>query len=208
MSVQDPNPLNRPDVWSLSTSGTTEAATVAYDYSGGSAVQVPIENTAGDAITGYKKRRSEVTMTVSGNRSASPFLLAVLYVNKTNTVAWANGQPRTWLCTGISGTQESEIVGDEIVDYWKVRFSFSYNPETWDLVVPNVGLNELVTVNGTPTKRRISVEDSDGNYVPSAKPVALNPDGTARAAGTAADLLSVIVYEKADFVSQFGSPPV
>ena len=87
MSVQDPNPLNRPDVWSLSTSGTTEAATVAYEYSGDIVSQKAITNTAGDAITGYKKRRSEVTMTVSGNRSASPFLLAVQYVNKTNTVA-------------------------------------------------------------------------------------------------------------------------
>lgn len=208
MSVQDPNPLNRPDVWSLSTGGSTAAATVAYDYSGSIVAQQAITNTAGDPIAGYNRRRAEITMTMSGNRSSSPFALATSYVNRTNTSAWANGQPRTWLCTGVSGTQEAEIVGEEIVEYWKVRFSFTYNAETWDLTVPNVGLFELATGAGGTVRRRIMVEDADGNFIPAPKPVPLNPDGSAKAAGQDADLLTFIIYPQANFASQFGSPPV
>ena len=127
MSVKDPNPLNRPDVWSLSASGTTVPA--AFHYVGGA--QKQIVNSAGDAITGLKRRQGEITMTVRGNRSGSPFALATTLVNRTNATEWADGAERTWLCTSISAQQQSELVGTEILDYWSVSFSFAYRPETW-----------------------------------------------------------------------------
>ena len=203
MSVKDPNPLNRPDVWSLSASGTTVPA--AFHYVGGA--QKQIVNSAGDAITGLKRRQGEITMTVRGNRSGSPFALATTLVNRTNATEWADGAERTWLCTSISAQQQSELVGTEILDYWSVSFSFAYRPETWAVQAPDVGLNQLVTVNGSQVKRRITIEDANGNAVPTPKPLPLNSDGSLKGATAEADFLTFRVYETADFLSYFGDPP-
>lgn len=208
MSVKDPNPFNRPDVWSLSASGATEAVTNGYVYDGSNVTTVPVVNTAGDLLTGYNKRRSELTMTMTGNRKGSPFSLAVDYVNKVNQYAWAHGAERTWLCTGFSASEETEAVGEEMIEYWKIRVSFAYNPDTWDLVAPNVGLNELAAGASGSVKRRVTVEDKDGNFVPSPKPVPLDASGAAKPAGQSADLLTFQVYKHISFVSEFGNGPL
>lgn len=203
MSVKDPNPLNRPDVWSLSASGTTVPA--AFHYVDGA--QKQITNSAGDAITGLKRRQGEITMTVRGNRLDSPFALATTLVNRTNATAWADGAERTWLCTSISAQQQSELVGTEVLDFWSVSFSFAYRPETWAVQAPDVGLNQLVTVNGSQVKRRITIEDANGNAVPTPKPLPLNSDGSLKGATAEADFLAFRVYETADFLAYFGDPP-
>jgi hypothetical protein len=205
-SVSDPNPLLRPDVWSLQASGASVPVSVyvSTDQPGDAAdVLSPLVNSAGDPIVGEKTRRAEITMTVRGNRSASPFSLATDLVNRTNFSTWANGAARTWLCTGISGEQAAEIVGDNLVEYWKTSFSFTYNADTWDKFIPDVGLNYL----SGGVKRRVMVEDSDGNYVPSPKPQPLNSDGSVKTSGEA-DLLRRQIYRTADFSSYFGAPPV
>jgi hypothetical protein len=208
MSVKDPNPLNRPDVWSLSASGTTVPA--AFHYVGGA--QKQITNSAGDAITGLKRRQGEITMTVRGNRSGSPFALATTLVNRTNATEWADGAERTWLCTSISAQQQSELVGNEIVDYWSVSFSFAYRPETWAVQAPDVGLNQIVYIADQDIivgreKRRITIQDANGNAVPTPKPLPLNSDGTLKGATAEADFLTFSVYQTADFLSYFGDPP-
>ena len=208
MSVKDPNPLNRPDVWSLSASGTVVDATTYYEASDVGETIKQIVNTAGDPLPGLKRRQGEITMSVKGNRADSPFALATGLINRVNSAAWANGAEKTWLCTGVSAQQQSELVGEEIVEFWSVAFSFAYRPETWGAQSANVGLNEIASnSSGQTIKRRITIEDSNGNEVPTPKPLPLNADGSYKGANTVADILQFDVYRTANFASQFGNPP-
>jgi hypothetical protein len=162
-----------------------------------------IVNTAGDPLTGLKRRQGEISMTVKGNRAASPFSLAASFINRTNSVPWANGEARTWLCTSVSAQQQSELAGTEILDFWSVSFAFAYRPETWDVQAANVGLNELF---GT-SKRRITIQDANGNDIPTPRPLPLDSAGAYKGVSSVADMLSFQVYKTADFLSQFGDPP-
>jgi len=208
MSVKDPNPLNRPDVWSLSASSTVVDAKTYYEPSDAGETVKQIVNTAGDPLSGIKRRQGEITMSVRGNRAQSPFSLAAGLINRVNANAWANGAAKTWLCTGVSAQQQSELVGTEIVEFWSVAFSFAYRPETWAAQAANVGLNELVVnAGGQTVKRRITVEDNNGNDVPTSKPLPLNTDGTYKGANAAADIITFNVFLTADFAAQFGNPP-
>jgi hypothetical protein len=212
MSVKDPNPLNRPDVWSLSASSTVVDASSYWAQEDQIHVSRQIVNTAGDPLTGLKRRQGEISMTVKGNRAASPFSLAASFINRTNSVPWANGEARTWLCTSVSAQQQSELVGTEILDFWSVSFAFAYRPETWDVQAANVGLNELYNIIdgnvivGTG-KRRITIQDANGNDLPTPKPLPLDSAGAYKGVGSVADMLSFQVYKTADFQSQFGDPP-
>ena len=208
MSVKDPNPLNRPDVWSLSASGAVVDATTYYEASDAGENIKQIVNTAGDPLPGLKRRQGEITMSVKGNRAQSPFSLAAGFVNRVNDNAWANGASKTWLCTGVSAQQQSELVGTEIVEFWSFSFSFAYRADTWQAQSANVGLNEIASnSSGQTIKRRITIEDNNGNEVPTPKPLPLNSDGSYKGANTVADILQFEVYRKADFASQFGNPP-
>ena len=208
MSIKDPNPLNRPDVWSLSASGTVVNATTYYPQSGvGENIQ-QIVNTAGDPLPSIKRRQGEITMSVKGNRGNSPFSLATGFINRVNSAAWANGAAKTWLCTGVSAQQQSELVGEEIVEFWSVAFSFAFRPETWMAQAANVGLNEIaINSSGQTIKRRITIEDDNGNALPTPKPLPLNAEGSYKGANAVADILQFDVYRTADFASQFGNPP-
>lgn len=204
MSVKDPNPLARPAVWSLSGSTTSIDATTYYTADSDYQDTAAITNTAGDTITGLKKRQAEISMSVRLNSKASPFETAGSFINRTNSQPWANGAARTWLCTGGSAQQATELVGDEVIDYWQVGYSFAYRPDGWDLRVPNVGLFQLVE----GAKQRIMLSDADGNDVPAAKPQPLNSDGTVKAPSDPVDILTFVIYQSVDFAEHIGSPPV
>lgn len=199
---QEPNPLNRCDTWSIGTGGSTVAVTEFYEDDGSTAI---LKNTAGDVITGYTKRRLEMRLSVSGNRSTFPLATAKAAVNTINESPWGGGAEKTWLCSGATANQETELVGTDIVSYWQVTFEFLFNAETWDLQVPNIGLNRIAS-NGI--KYRIYVRDQDGNYVPSPKPLPLNLDGSLAADGADPFILSRRVYPATDFSTFFGNPPV
>jgi len=197
MSIKDPNPLNRPDVYSLSTGSSTVAATEQWvDPDRFPALPngwQPIVNTAGDRIEGLKKRQVEISMSIKANRSDPPFSLAKGFVNKTNSTSWQGGAPETWLCTGISAQQQSEMVGEDVIDYWSITFNFSYREDGWYVRAPNVGLyayyfvpqSGIGSVSFPPTfplqggleKRRITVTDENGVKRPSAQPLPLADDG-------------------------------
>lgn len=213
MSVRDPNPLNRPFTWSFSTSQTTVDVNKEYfedPSSPGQFLQRLMYNTAFDVIEGNKKRRSELTLRVSGNIAGSPFAVASSVIDCTNATGWAGGLAEHWLCTGYSATQESELVGTEVLTYWRFNASFTHRRDGWLLSSQNVGFNELVYANGVneePTgKRRIAVE---GAYV--ARPWPLDSIGVALPpvlvqSGTTGEL-NFRVYEPVDFAEIFGNPP-
>lgn len=196
MSVSDPNPLNRPAVYSFSTSSTT---TDALEFYLGS--RIPIKNSAGSVVTGYKMRTVEPSLRVTVNLQQSPIVIAREIANTVNNPAWAGGDIGTWLCTGISGSQETEVVGAEVITYWKVSGSFSYREQKWRLEYADVGLYELVDGR----RRRCRVEDSDGNYQSATTPQPLNSDGTQRNSTTISTRTAVI-YDTSNFATYFPSP--
>ena len=197
---QEPNPLSRCDRWSIGTSGSSVPATTWLD----SGTEKALVNSAGDPISGFSKRRLELRLSVAGNRADFPIATARTVVNATNSTTWGGGAQRTWLCSGASAQQKTELVGTLIVEFWAITFEFLYNADLWSLSVPDVGLNYI---NSSGAKVRATVEDADGNYIPSPKPLPLNSDGSLKASGDA-DILQRPVYREIDFSTYFGSPPV
>lgn len=198
---QAPNPLERCDRWSIGGGSTTEAITSYYD---GTTMQ-PLVNSAGDAITGYQKRRSDLRLTVAANRATFPIATARAVINTVNESGWGGGAPTTWICSGASAQQRTELVGTLVVDFWAITFEFLYRESGWRLVVPNVGFN-YIGYDGI--KRRMYIEDQDGNYIPSPKPLPLESDGFIRLGNARPDLMAFDIYRTSDFSAYFGDPPL
>jgi len=94
---------------------------------------------------------------------------------------------------------------DTTKPYWETTWEFCYRAETWDFKPWDVGFNELVTSDGTPSAsgtKRAAVLGADKKPVKA--PVALT-SGVAKAAGSAPDALTFKLYKETDF-SVFGTP--
>jgi hypothetical protein len=205
MSVADPNPLLRPEVYSFSTSSTTVEAAAKLPIPGGFGRQI-IYNSAYDVVTGYKMRAVEPSLTIKKNLATSPLVLIDAIANKTNEWPWAGGAGLTWLCTAISGEQKTEVVGTEVITYWAVSANFSYRSQKWNLRIKDIGLNERVPREGGGfIKRRCRVYDQNGNFVAATTAQPLNPDGTQRDSETISEL-EYTIYEWADFSNYFIGP--
>lgn len=198
----EPNPLARPDVWSFSTGG---ASVPAIEYFDGEA-RKPLVNAAGDFFETATTEESEVRATISANRSSFPLAIAAYVTNAVNNGAYLGGQQYTWKCAGIGAQQAVEMVNDVEVRYWQITTELVYRASGWPLLLPNVGFNFL---EGGQKKRAFVIfEEDDGTKtrVPSANAVALNGNGTMKAAGQPPDIISRRVHRAVDFSSYFGSP--
>ena len=113
--------LDRCDRWTVGTSGSQVPATTWLD----NGVEKPLINSAGDPIGGYNKRRLEMRLTVSGNRASSQIATAKAVVNATNSAGWGGGAARSWLCSGATARERTELVGTLVVNgsspYARVR---------------------------------------------------------------------------------------
>lgn len=207
MTVAEPNPLNRPPVYSFSTSSTTvEAAAIQLSPGIGWVRQI-IYNSAWDIVTGYKMRSVEPSLRVTKNLAVAPLVLMDELANKTNMTTWAGGGHATWLCTGISANQDSALVGTEVVDYWVVTASFSYRSQGWDLEIKDVGLNERVPkAGGGYQLQRCVVFDKDGNERPATTPQPLDEDGRQLFGTSQVGTKSYRLYEPVEFGNYFESP--
>lgn len=135
------NPLARPDSWSFSTGGGSAPA--LFCYAGQDNITVPLTNTAGDVIEGLVRPESEMRVTISGNRPTFDYQLAADITNCINASPYLGGGPYTWLCAGISGQQQAEVVGDVEIKYWSFVSELVYRESTHLLFIPNVGWNYL-----------------------------------------------------------------
>jgi hypothetical protein len=70
------------------------------------------------------------------------------------------------MCSGISGSPQSEVVGDVEVTYWTFTTELIFRESTHLLFIPNVGFHKLKDANA---------EDDAGDDAPQDKPAA---DGT------------------------------
>jgi hypothetical protein len=201
----DPNPLLRPDVWNFSVGVASVPALVHYPGEG-PAVE-PLVNAAGDLFENQMTEEAEIRATVSGNRAQFPLALAAFVTNTLNNSAYLGGQPYTWKCAGISGSQASEVVNNVEVRYYQITSELVYRASGWSLILPDAGFNFL---NEQREKERcfVTMVDEGGNQieVPTANAVPLAENGLMLAPGDLPRLLVRRVHRATDFNQYFGSP--
>jgi hypothetical protein len=199
------NPLQRPDIWSFSVGGASVPATYWLDANN---QRRPLVNSAGDLIEGQTTEESEIRATITGNRPQFPLALASFVANTVNANPYLGGQPFTWKCAGISGSQQFEVVNDIPVRFYQISSELVYRASGWQLVVPDVGFNYIED----EVKKRCTVEmpggggGCDNNQIPTANAVPLAPDGSMMPTRIDAGLLVRRVHRAVDFSAYFGTP--
>jgi hypothetical protein len=132
--------------------------------------------------------------------------LANYFSNSVNVSAWNTSSPRTWKCEFRSSQKKLlSRLGASPKTYWEVVWDFVYREETWDYQPWDIGFNQLVTSDGTPTAsgtKRAAILGADKKPVKS--PVAL-AGGVAKDPGQPPDALRFRLYREANF-STFGTP--
>ena len=238
------SPLARPDVWSFSTGG---AQVPALFYYAGNQV-APLVNSAGDFFENITRPESELRVTISGNRATFDYALAANVTNTLNNATYLGGAPYTWLCAGIQGQQQMEVVDGAQVKYYSFVTELIYRESTHLLFLPDIGFNYLAAsenndnpvgagegvdagdpaltgkaaqagvqlINGRTARQAGGVKkrawvwhtNNDGTKekIPSASPVALNTNGSMKAAGASPNLLVRRVHRVVNFSSFFGTP--
>jgi hypothetical protein len=195
---RDPNPLARPDIWSFSTSGAAVPALFYYD----GATQKPLVNSAFDYFEGVTTDSAECRATINGNRSTFTLATAIAVTNTVNSDSYLGASAHQWKCVGIGGQQQSEVVNDVEINYWTVTIELAFRQTGWNLQLPDVGYHYL---DGSD-KKQATVLNDNNEEVPSSSPVALNSDGSLKAAGSLPDILDRRVNPEVAFSSFFGTP--
>jgi len=165
-----PDPLTRPHTWSMSSSVSNGPLTRAGKTQSGE--KEVCANSAGEPIKGLTSQRIQAQLTLSGNFSYFPssYLNMVGKVNSTN---WGASNPGAWLCTGLNVTEKVETVDMVSLTYYEYQISFTYNIDTWNIEVPDVGTYYIEDGQ----RRQPYVQDRSGNYVNATGPVALTESG-------------------------------
>jgi hypothetical protein len=198
-----PSPSTGMPVDSWSGSGTTITIPVFEDKDG-----AKIVNSAKDPLEGAERESSEFTLNLTKcypDLSWSP--IAESRSNTVNSSTWNGSPARTWKVAFKSASKKEATSSSEDTTkpYWETTWEFCYRKETWDYKPWDVGFNELVTSDGTPSAsgtKRAAVLGADKKPVKA--PVALS-SGVAKAAGSAPDALTFKLYQETDF-SVFGTP--
>jgi hypothetical protein len=196
---RDPNPLARPDIWSFSTGGAAVPALFYYD----GATQKPLVNSAKDYFEGLTTEEGECRATINANRANFPLATAVAVTNTVNSGSYLGASAHHWKCIGISGQQQTEVVNDVEINYWAITTELAYRQTGWNLQLPDVGYNYL---EGGEKKRAYVIDPDTNEKVAAVNPVALNSDGTLKAANQLPDILDRRVNREVDFSSYFGTP--
>ena len=199
---EDPNPLARPDVWNFSAGGSSVPA-ADYFQGAGNATLKPLVNAAGDTFDGVTKTEAELTATISGNRANFDVGLAALVTNCINDGDYLGGAQYTWLCTGISGVQATEMVNDAELRYWQVGVTLIYRQSTHLLKLADIGLNFL----DAGTKKRCFVVDAEGTQVASGNPMPLDAAGAMQAPSVDVRIIERRMHPEINFQTYFGVPP-
>lgn len=192
-----------PDVWEQSGGATTVPGFTDRDGE-------ITRNSAGDPLEGLEKERQERGWTLTKYYDDDASLKADLdaYDGKLNDDTWDGGEAKTWKCyyqgskkITISRLDGSEDGGE--LEFIEARWEFRYDPETWVAKPWDVGFHELVG-----SGEKVAIVGADGKTVK--QPVALDPDGTARAPGDPPLVVNggdgIDFYFEADFDAGFGPP--
>jgi hypothetical protein len=196
--LENVNPLLRPDKWTFETMGNAVPALTYFD----GAALAPLTNSAFDFFEGLTTDEAQTRVTIESNRPTFPSNIATLLTNTINADSFLGAAPHFWKCQGITGELRRDLVGIELVKYWKIFVTLMYRQTGWNLQLPDVGFNALV--NGQ--KRRVMTFDFENSeWIPSSVPMGL--DGSGAQTFGAPAILVRRVYREATFNAFFGSPP-
>jgi hypothetical protein len=214
------NPLDEPDEFSWSFSGTQEPALFALTSPTARTRTKPIVNSAKDPLENVTIDVAEVRLHASGNRATFPPSKAIQYVNCVNSDEYAGGAPGTWKVMGIEAASATAEIEDPetgsttTLDYWKITTDLAYRADGWKLKLLNVGYNELHATDGKVKISLPRATDEDAKArawfraeYAAADPQALNEDGTAKNPGEPPDTLEFDIYTAVPFSGVFSEPP-
>lgn len=189
------------DCWS--GSGSTTTIPIYKDKDGDEIV-----NSAGDPLEGAERESTEFVLTLT--KSYADLAWSSIAESRTNTVnasEWNGSAARTWKASFRSAQKKEMTSSDSNTTkvYWEVSWEFHYRAEGWVYEPWDVGFNQLVTSDGTPSasgSKRAAILGADKKPVKS--PVSL-AGGVAKGAGQPPDSLTFHLYQESDF-SVFGNP--
>jgi hypothetical protein len=180
------SPMARPDVWQWSTSSQSGPIAEYFPNDGDNVRTRTIANSAGDPIfNGLTTNFGEMRATITGNRPFFDVGVATSVTGCINSDNYLGGPPYSWMCNGIGGQKKTEVVNGVTIVFWEVSVELSYKRTRHLLYVPDVGLNVFRTVPPATQPEKVSARVKDDSITPpqwiaSAEPVALNPDGSQR----------------------------
>jgi hypothetical protein len=196
--LENINPLLRPDKWTFETQGVAVPALTYFDGN----TQKPLTNSAFDYFEGLTVDEAQTKVVIEANRQNFPSAIATTLTNTVNSGTFLGAGPDFWKCQGITGELRRDLVGTNIVKYWKITSTLMYRQTTWNLQIPDVGFNFI----GGGQKRRVMTFDFENSeWIPSPVPMGLDGNG-AQTFGAPA-ILNRRVYRQANFSTFFGSPP-
>jgi len=194
-------------VWGASSSVTSGPCFEHYPIFKDNGTLEAITNTAGDPLEGLEKEQAGFRLTLTQYFASHNDWRgrAIQYTNSINDAAWNGGGRGYWKCQGCSARLQTENVGGITVVFWEVNWDFEGKDGGWNLQPWNVGFAQLVDEEGEPEPygtQRAQIKGQDNK--PVRQPVALEADGTAKAAGAKPDALDFRVYPELDFAGPFG----
>lgn len=190
--------LMKQAVWTASSSVTT--GPVDKDINGNAIV-----NSAGDPLEDVTSELAEfkLQVTLYALNHATWMQYAREYTNAINDATWNGGAAGEWKCQGCSARLNAETHLGAAINVWELTWDFAYREGGWDPLLLDIGFNQRVDNDGTPSAagtKRASAKGADSKG--SKQPIGLS-NGVFVPAGTPPDLLTFELYKRKSF-SIFG----
>lgn len=175
-----------------------------------------ITNSAGDPLEGLERERSEFGWSLTKFYTDDSWKGdAVQASNTINSDTWSGCNPGTWKVE-FKGAKLREITPtggdgqDGKLSCVETHWEFRYDASGWKALPWDVGFMELADDGSGSGSVRKTIAGADGK--PVKQPVALNADGSAKAAGQKPDIINggegADIYEQTAFGELFGDPQI
>jgi len=193
-------PLSRPAQWQFEQVTGERIPALYYFDGGGNGNTLPLTNSAGDYFEGLTYEEALTQATITKNYSTRPDGVIQSF-GFINSDSFAGAATHTCKHAGSTISQVSEEWANAIVNYWKVESKILFRSTSWNLLIPDVGFNQVV---GGQKRRCMVFDFQNAEWVPSPNPVGLSNGAQIDGAPT---LLTRRVIPEVAFTPLFGSPP-